>query len=616
LALLAALLVVPSGAGAASAPPATTIAADGPTGRYLMNGSWLFRRDPSRVGTRRGYHRRGSTSGWRRVQVPYAWNRNDLSSSSMAGSTVWYRKDFRVPRAGASDWKVRFESVRLRARVWLNGRFIGRHEGAYLPWELHLKGIRRGNNRLVVEVENRQQITDIPPGKMTIVGSPSGGWWNWGGILGDVYLRRVKGIDIEQVQVHPRLDCRTCDARIDYRVTVRNYRRRAANVRVTTRFGNVRARIGSGRVDGRRSAKRFTGSLRVANPELWSPDDPNLYDVSITARGGGGSAGWTLHSGIRSITVRGGQLHLNHQPTNFRGGFMHEDDPVDAGAVSPARMRLFIRLAKQLGATVLRTHYPLSPYLHELADREGIMIWSEVPVFQMYTQAMEEPKVRRKAVSEVRRNVLANGNHPSVFTWSLGNELAAEPTRYERNYFKRGARATRRLDSTRPVAYAIQGYPLVGCLRRPYRQIELLGVNAYFGWYPGPFGSISDRTKLGPYLNMVRRCYPRKAIAVTEFGAEANRSGPEEDRGTYEFQADLNDYELGVFANKPWLSGAIGMLIEFRVRPGWSGGNPHPSPPQVLHQKAVFEFNGNPKPAAAVLERWFKATQQYGLPGS
>jgi beta-glucuronidase len=610
--LLAAVLLVPGAATAASAPPAATIAKDGPDGRYLLNGSWLFRRDPSKRGER-SFPRSRSTRGWSKVTVPNAHNANDLSDASMGGTNVWYRKDFRLPRASATDWVVRFESVRYRSKVWLNGRLIGRHEGAYLPWELHLKGIRRGNNRLVIEVDNKQTITDIPPGKMTIEGSPSGGWWNWGGILGDVYLRRVRGIDISHAQVLPRLSCRTCDARIDYRVTVRNYRRSAANVGVTTRFGSVSGRIGSARVSGGAS-RTITGSVKVANPELWSPNDPNLYDVKINASGGG-SASWSLHSGVRSVTVRDGRLELNHRPTNFRGGFMHEDDPVDAGAVSPERMELFIRLAKQLGATTLRTHYPLSPYIHELADREGIMIWSEVPVFQMYTSALADPKVRRKAVRMVHDNVLANGNHPSVFTWSLGNELAAVPTRYERNYFKRGSKEARRLDPTRPVAYAIQGYPLVGCLDAAYKPIQLLGVNAYFGWYPGPNGSIADRTKLGPYLDQVRRCYPEKAIAVTEFGAEANRPGPEEDRGTYEFQSDINDYELGVFASKPWLSGAIGMLIEFRVRPGWSGGNPHPSP-QPIHQKAVFDFAGNPKPAAAVLERWFTQTQQYDLGGT
>jgi beta-glucuronidase len=582
VALLAALLLVPAAASAASAPPDTTIAKDGPDGRYLMNGSWSFRR--SRSGP------------WSKVTVPNAWNANDLSNASMGGSTVWYRKDFSLPSGSASDWKIRFESVRLRSRVWLNGKFIGSHEGAYLPWELHLKGLRRGTNRLVVEVENRQKITDLPPGKLTIVGAPSGGWWNWGGILGDVYLRKVDGIDIEDAQVLPRLPCRTCAARIDYRVTVRNYRRRAANVRLTTKYGDVSARIGAGKVAGRGASKRFSGSLRIAKPELWSPADPHLYDVSIAASGGG-SASWSLHSGIRAITVEGGRLMLNYRPTNFRGGFLHEDDPVTAGAMYPERMDLFVSLAKQLGATVLRTHYPLTPYLHEQADRQGLMIWNEVPVFQMYTSALGSGAVRRKAVNMVKRNVISNGNHPSVLTWSIGNELAAEPTRIERNYFNRAARNVRELDPTRPVAYAIQGYPLVGCLDKDYKAIQLLGVNAYFGWYPGPDGSIADRTKLSAYLDQVRKCYPDKAIAVTEFGAEANRSGPEEDRGTYEFQADLNDYELGIFAQKPWLSGAIGMLIEFRVRPGWSGGNPFPSA-DPIHQKAVFDFSGNPKPAA------------------
>jgi beta-glucuronidase len=110
----------------------------------------------------------------------------------------------------------------------------------------------------------------------------------------------------------------------------------------------------------------------------------------------------------------------------------------------------------------------------------------------------------------------------------------------------------------------------------------------------------------------VRACYPRQAIAVTEFGAEANRSGPAAEHGTYGFQSRLLDYHLGVYATKPWLSGAIGMLMTFRVRPGWSGGNPRPNPP--YHEKGVFGFRGQPKPAAAVMERWFHRTRQYGGP--
>lgn len=594
---------------AASTPPARTITRDGALGRFLLDGTWRFHADPHRRGNGAAYSL-GRGGGWRPVTVPNAWNAHDLSPKSMGGGNVWYRKDFRLPHVGASGWLVRFESVRYRARVWLNGRFIGEHEGAYLPWELHLVGLRRGVNHLAVQVNNKQHSSDLPPGKLSLVGSPSGGWWNWGGILRDVYLRRVQGgIDIAQAQVLPRLTCRTCAAGIDYRVTVRNYGGRARSVRVTTSYGPARASLGTVRVPGG-GTKVARGRLRLAKPHLWSPDDPYLYPVAISA----GPARWSLHSGVRSIAVQGGRLMLNFRPTHFRGVFLHEDDPNNGGAITTARTDLFLRLAKQdLGATVLRTHYPLNPYLHEQADRLGLLIWSEIPVFQISSKVLAKPKVRAKALGMLRANILANGNHPSVMSWSLGNELNSAPSSSETTYFKRGARLAHGLDPTRPVALAIQGYTDAGCLARAYKPIQLLGLNAYFGWYPGPQGSIADRTRLGSYLDFARACYPTKALAVTEFGAEGNRHGPPEDRGTYEFQSNLNGYENGVFAQKDWLSGAIGMLIEFRVRPNWSGGNPLPST-QPLHQKGVFDFFGNPKPAADVLSRWFHSTQQYDLP--
>ena len=605
----AAALALPGQASAVDTPPAKTIAKDGPLGRYLLEGTWLFRADRSVKGVKAGWYRQRSTSGWSRRTVPNAFNAGDTSNRSMAGGVVWYRKDFRLP-ARATDWLVRFESVRNRADVWLNGRYLNSHKGAYLPWELHLKGLRRGTNRLVVRVNSKMYATDLPPGKMTIVGAPNGGWWNWGGILREVYLRRVNGIDIEHAQVLPKLPCRTCDAGIDYRVTVRNYRRRAANVRLTGTFGSQRFTIATGRV-GPGSARTFSNRLKVQDPHLWSPDDPYLYPARITASGGG-SAGWAVHTGVRSFEVRDGRLLLNGLPTNFRGTFLHEDDPVTGGAVTPARMESFFRLAKQLGATAFRTHYPMHPYIHELADREGFLIWDEIPMFQMPSGYVGKPEVRAEAVRMLRNMVLSNGNHASVFAWSLGNELNSAATGREARYFRQGAAAVRRLDRTRPVAYAIQGYPGAGC-SKTYNPIQLLGINTYFGWYPGPYGLIADRRRLGPYLDEMRACWPQKAIAVTEFGAEANRDGPAEDRGTYGFQSNINDYDLRTYAERPWLAGAIGMLQEFRVRPGWSGGNPFPSSPPVLHQKGVFDMRGNPKPAAEVLSRWFHDTRQYDL---
>jgi beta-glucuronidase len=609
LAVLAAMALTPA-AQAATAPSAKTITRDGHVGRYLMDGNWLFRSDSGDSGLRSRWFAQRSSRGWSRTTVPNAFNAGSTDNRSMAGGVVWYRRDFRLP-ARASDWKVRFESVRYRAAVWLNGRFIGRHEGAYLPWELKLNGLRRGTNRLVVRVDSRMDKFDLPPGKMTIVGAPNGGWWNWGGILREVYLRRVNGIDIEQARVLPKLECRECAAAIDYAVTVRNHNSRAARVRVTSTFGSQRVTIGSGTLSAG-GARTFTRRLTVRSPRLWSPDDPFLYPVSINASGGG-SANYKLHTGIRSFQVSGGRFLLNGRPTNFRGVFLHEDGPGTGGAVGTDRMEHFFDLAESIGATAMRTHYPMHPYIHELADRRGFLIWDEIPMFQMPSSYLSYAKTRRKGVRMMRDLVRANGNHASVFAWSVGNELNSLASAYEARYYRAAAAAVKKLDRTRPVAYALQGYPGAGCAKA-YRPIDMLGVNTYFGWYPGPNGSIADRRKLGPYLDEVRACWPNKAIAVTEFGAEANRSGPPEDRGTYEFQSKINDFDLRTYAERPWLAGAIGMLQEFRVRPGWSGGNPFPSPPEVMHQKGVFDFNGNPKPAADVLRQWYTTTRQYDLP--
>jgi len=599
---------------AAPTPPERTVTLDGPTGRFLLNGSWLLRRDKNDRGVGARWFERKSTNGWRSVTVPNAWNAANFSPGSMGGSVTWYRKDFNLPSADpALAWLVRFESTRYRATVWLNGHPVGQHSGGYLPFELQLRGLARsGANRLVVRVDNRQRPLDIPPASLTVDGLPNGGWWNYGGLLGDVYLRRVNRIDMPVVRVLPHLDCRTCNARIEYRVTVQNYGG-TGPVTVTTNFGNQGIVPLGTSVVGAGRRVTFTGSTTVVSPKLWSPGAPNLYPVAIGATGVGGDAGWRLESGIRSIDVVKGRLLLNWAPVNFRGAFFHEDSPAKGGAADPARMRLVIDRLKGIGGTLLRTHYPLDPYLHQLADREGVLIWSEIPVYQMDADQIGRPGVRNTALRMMRENILDKANHPSVLTWSMANELAADPTSAERKYFDQQANQIHSLDSTRPVALVILGYPAAGCHRAAYRNVDLLGVNTYFGWYPGPNGTIADRRRLSPYLDSLRKCYPTQAIANTEFGAEANRAGPAEERGTYKFQAEYVDYTLGIYAKKPWISGAVGMLMAFRARPGWAGGNPHPTPP--IHEKGVFDLRGNAKPAAKVMSDWFHKTQQYDLPG-
>jgi hypothetical protein len=155
---------------------------------------------------------------------------------------------------------------------------------------------------------------------------------------------------------------------------------------------------------------------------------------------------------------------------------------------------------------------------------------------------------------------------------------------------------------------AISSWPGVAC-QGAYAPLDVIGFNDYFGWFSAGGGTTDDRDALGPFLDAFRSCYPTKALFVTELGFDANRHGPLEERGTYEFQSNSVSYHLTVFATKPWLSGAIYFLLQdFASRPGWGGGNPFPNPPFVT--KGLLDSLGNQKPAFGIVAGYFRGTRQ------
>jgi beta-glucuronidase len=611
--LLVALLAPAATAFAQEPPTERVLYQDGHTNRFLLDGQWLFRLDPGDTGIRSGFARTSSTEGWNPTTVPNAWNAGDDSPASMQGTIGWYRRDFRLPSsAGRYDWILRFESVNYRTRAWLNGREIGRNTGAYLPFELRIpaRALNRGGvNRLVVRVDSVRRSFDLPPAGFSRTAVPTGGWWNYGGIIREVYLRRAERVAINTVQVLPELPCRTCAATVTARVTVRNLTDRTQSVSARGQFGSQRFRLGAKRVSARGFAT-FTDTIRVSSPRLWSPKRPTLYPASFALSAGGSTvAGYRARSGIRSVKTINGRLTLNGLPVNIRGVGFHEDDRATGFALDNAKRESIFKDAQDLGATMMRSHYPLHPYFHELADERGMLIWSEIPMYSMKTERMKSVLVRKSAARELEDNVLANGTHPSIVVWSVGNELSSKPGPTQGDYMKRAAEQARALDPTRAIGYAVAGYPTAGC-HTEYAPLDVIGINDYFGWYPGPGGQLADRTYLSEYLDSVRACYPDKAVMITETGAEANRNGPVEEKGTFQFQQDYINYHYGVYATKPWLSGALyWALKEFRVRPEWDGGNPRPQSP--IHQKGVVAFDGTRKPAYTDLQRIFTATDQY-----
>ncbi len=618
VALLAAGAACAESAGPYVATPPTkgALYVDGQDNRYLLGGEWLYQADPTDVGVQDGWWRNlAGTASWSPVSVPNSYNAGDLSQASMNGSVGWYRRDFTLP-AGAfgsyvparfRSWVVRFESVNYDATVWLNGRQIGHHDGAYLPFEFSLKGVHRGVNRLIVRVDDRRNVGDLPPG-------PSGGWWNFGGLQREVYLRPVARADMVTAQVRPILPCPTCAATVEDRVTVTNPTPSPQRVRLRGTYGAHRLRFGAHTIPAG-GTWIAQARARLPAPHLWAPDSPYLYRATLSLSDAHGRPleGYTTLSGVRSIRVGpGGSLLLNGRTLHLRGVNLHEQNLMTGAALSPSQLQALVGWTRELGATIIRAHYPLNPEIEQLADQDGILLWSEIPVYQVGSPYLGNPGWLARAHALLRENILVNQNHPSVLLWSIGNELPNPPNGVESRYIAGAAALAHRLDPTRPVGMAIVTWPGVGC-QRAYAPLDVIGFNDYIGWFQEGGGTTDDRQALGPFLDFLHGCYSHKALMISEFGFEANRDGPVDERGTYGFQADLTRYHLGVFAARPYLAGAIWFALQnFAAHPGWTGGNPLGDPPFV--EKGEIDQYGNPTPLFPLIQASYRSTVQIGPP--
>jgi beta-glucuronidase len=608
-------------AGAQTVPTATpptqgALYPDGQGDRYLLGGQWLFQADPGNVGVQNGWWRASaSTAGWSAVTVPNSYNAGDLSTASMNGSVGWYRRDFTLPPnafaasvpARFRSWIVRFESVNYHATVWLNGRQIGHHDAAYLPFEFAMQGMHAGVNTLVVRVDDRRTAASLPPG-------PSGGWWNFGGINREVYLRAVQRADLSVVQVRPVLPCPTCAATIQEQATVTNPTAAPQTVALTGVYGGRRLDFGGHTIPAHGTWVAHAQTV-LRTPHLWSPGDPHLYQATLRLTDASRHLleGYFTNSGVRSVAVNSsGQVLLNGRVLNARGFSIHEQNITTGAALTTPQLQALVGAARQVGATIIRAHYPLNPQIEQLADQDGILLWSEVPVYQVQTDYLRQPAWLQVAHGILRDNILNNQNHPSVLLWSIGNELVSPPNDAERSYISGAAALAHQLDPTRPVGMAITDWPGVPC-QSAYAPLDVIGFNDYFGWFDAGGGTTDDRDALGPFLDSLHACYPNKGLMITEFGFEANRVGPVEERGTYAFQADAAQYHLNVFASKPYISAAMWWAMNtFAAHPGWTGGDPLGSPPFV--QKGAIDQYGNPTPLFSVLQAIYTSTPQLGPP--
>ena len=577
----------------------------------MLAQGWNFAADPADAGLVDNWQGGVRGRGWEPVTIPHVASAS-TNPRIFYGSVGWYRVRFQGPATGAGlTWALRFEQVRRNARVWLNGRELGTHRDPYTPFELPAAGLRAGEpNTLVVRVDyNRSKALRE-------------GWWNWGGITRQVSLVARGPIVMHDAGLLPRRVC--VESACAWNVLVDGWlENRSAAVQrpaVTVRLQSPGGEVSEGSTTpralrpGERVRVRFTVPVK-GDPKTWSPEHPDRYAGTIATRAGGQVVQVDQRRiGLRTVDVSDGMLRLNDRVLDLRGASIQEDIPGRGPAMTDADIDSTVDELKALGVNVTRAHYLLDPRLLERFDEEGILVWSQAPVYHR-DALLKTPRQRSRELGVVRATILSARNHPSVITHSVANELTALPDeqRTSEVWMENAAELARELDPTLPVSIDILSYPNLP-RQSTYDAYDMLGINSYYGWYKGRADrSVADIDDLAPYLRAMRDKYPGKALVITEFGAEASEPGPANVKQTYAFQTQYLKRNLDIVDRLGFMGGAIYWTArEFAVKPFWEGGAGIPKHKRdSFHRKGLISYDGKIKPAFNAAKDAFEATPLY-----
>jgi hypothetical protein len=354
-------------------------------------------------------------------------------------------------------------------------------------------------------------------------------------------------------------------------------------------------------------------STRVEDPQLWSPSAPNLWDLELEVPG---EATYRARVGLREVRAVGKRLLLNGRSVRMRGASIHEDVFGRGDALLPADQDRLVAQLKAIRANATRTQHPLDQGLLERLDAAGIMIWQGVGPTDSPGNWTSVGARRARVAKERTRTTFRQAQlHPSIITWNMANEVAGGGhPKGQIPYVDSMAAELKRLDPSRPIALDIWGaHPP----RKPsliYRNIDMIGWTNYIGWYESTNASAATlRREIRGRLGELRRVFPGKVIAVTEFGAEANGRNPTTSPGGYAFQAHLHDVHLSTYANIPDIAGAlVWNLRDFAVSPTFFGGSIKTQVPGIklvrgVNQKGIFDLRSKAKPAVRVVSGRFAA---------
>jgi beta-glucuronidase len=554
-----------------------------------------------------------SFDGGLELDVPGDWNTQDPRLFFYRG-LVWYRRAFEHERRPGRRVFLYVGAANYRAGVTLNGRRVGEHVGGFTPWNVEVTdALRDGENELVVAVDAETGPDDVP--------TQTNDWLDYGGLTRDVLLVDVPETFLRawHVQLAPgRPDLVRGWARLDGPDA-----REEVVVAIPELGAEVRARP---------DAEGLAVFELPVRPEPWSPERPRLYRVQLRA----GADEVAEEIGFRTLEVRGRELLLNGEPIFLRGVSLHEEAPFGRGrAHGPGDAQTLLGWARELDANFVRlAHYPHDEHTARLADRLGLLVWEEIPVY--WNVAFTNPATLELARAQLGELVERDRNRASVILWSIGNETPNTP---ERLAFMRSlAEHARALDPTRPVTAALllgpaeflptlfaNGLPAaLGASPETWEVriddplgevVDVAAVNEYFGWYyPAALGKgtpLSMREARRIELDNLPRIRfeigAAKPFVASELGAGALAGfhAPEEELAVFseELQALVYRRQLEMLGRQPGLVGiSPWVLKDFR-----SPLRLHPRFQDYRNRKGLVADDGTRKQAFFVLRDHYRA---------
>jgi len=514
------------------------------------------------------------------MQIPSDWNTQDERLFFYEG-TVWFKKSFQAVPMTECRTLLYFGAVNYDCHVWVNGKKAGHHVGGFTAFNFDISNLLiKGENTIVVKVDNKRHAEDVPTQIFD--------WWNYGGITRDVKLVKVPMNYLENYDL--QLMKATGKAKV---------RELAFSAKMNTKEAGHQIEV---YIPELKLKQQFTtdaegcvsGILKVAAKklQLWCPENPKRYDVQFTL-----DTGMVSDSiGFRTIETRDKQILLNGKHIFLKGISIHNEKPNGGGrANSVEDAHTLLSWAKELGCNFVRlAHYPHHEEMVREAERMGILVWSEIPVY--WTIAWTNPATFENAKLQLTDMIARDHNRANVIIWSIANET---PHSAERDKFLGGlAKYARTLDNTRLISMAMEVTGASNYVNRlndnMNEYVDVVSFNQYIGWYR----DVNDAPKMKweiPY---------NKPVIISEFGGGARYGyhGAKNQRWTEEFQENLYkentamlDKIEGLAGTTPWI------LKDFR-----SPRRVLPGVQDYYNRKGLLSDKGEKKLAFYVLKKWYE----------